>query len=259
MGTLLDDLTALVAIEEPTAPRILVVDIETSPNLCYTWGLWKQNVSLSQLIEPSRMLCFAAKWVGEKRIQYFSEHHDGVEVMVQAAWDLYDEADIIVTFNGVQFDNTHLRREWLLAGFGPPSPWVDCDLLLEVKRRFKFQSNKLAHVVEQMGLPPKIETGGQSLWNAVMAGDPKAWEKFKKYNRNDVAITEAVYLFLRPWLKEPHAGLWTGDMACCCHCGSTDMHFSGLVRYKSLAYPSVTCASCATVNKLMRNGQTRYA
>ena len=30
--------------------RILIIDIETSPNLAYVWGLFDQTVSLSQLL-----------------------------------------------------------------------------------------------------------------------------------------------------------------------------------------------------------------
>lgn len=259
MSSLTDDLLAAVAHREPSAPRVLTVDIETSPNLCYTWGIWNQNVSLAQLIEPSRVLSFAAKWLGDRTVQYFSEHHHGREAMVRASWDLYNEADIVVTYNGVSFDNAHLRREWLLAGLTPPAPWVDVDLMVAIKRNFRFQSNKLAHVTEQVGLPSKIETGGQSLWNAVMSGDSAAWAKFKRYNRNDVLITESLFLLLRHWLRLPHDGLWSGDLSSCYLCGGFDLRFSGLIRYKVTAYPSVTCGDCGAVNKILRNGQTRQA
>lgn len=259
MTTLLDDLKAVNAYEEPAAPRVLTVDIETSPNLVYTWGIWQQNVSISQIVEPSRVLCFAAKWLGDKQVQFFSEYHDGREAMIQAAWELYNEADVVVTYNGVRFDNAHLQREWLLAGFSPPKPWIDCDLLVEVKRHFKFQSNKLAFVTDQTGLPTKLDTGGQSLWNAVMNNDGKAWEKFKNYNRQDVKITEQLFLFLQKWIKGPHSGQWTGRMFSCYACGSDDLTFSGVQRYRTLSYPTVTCSRCGTVNKLLRSGQTRAA
>lgn len=254
---LADELNAIASWGEPRKPRVLTVDIETSPNLCYTWGLWNQNVSLTQLLEPSRVLSFAAKWLGERKVHYWSEHHNGRGDMIRASWELYNEADMVVTYNGVSFDNAHLRREWLLAGLGPARPWQDVDLMLAIKKNFRFQSNKLAHVTEQVGLPAKIETGGQSLWNAVMDGDPGAWAKFRRYNINDVLITESLFLFLRDWLNLPHAGLWTGDMAACHQCGSRDLRFAGLQRYKVMAYASAVCGGCGAVNRILRNGQTR--
>ena len=136
--------------------------------------MWNQNISLSQLIEPSRVLSVAAKWLHEKKVMFFSEHHDGHDVMVQKVWELYDEADMVVTYNGVRFDNPHLMREFLLAGLGKPSPWQDVDLLNVAKSQFKFASNKLAFVTEAVGLPTKLETGGQQLWNRVLDGDEKA-------------------------------------------------------------------------------------
>jgi len=48
-------------------PKILVIDIETAPASGYIWKLFDVNVSLSQLIDTSKVICFAAKWVGDKK------------------------------------------------------------------------------------------------------------------------------------------------------------------------------------------------
>ncbi|CAJ6797142.1 RNase H superfamily protein [Burkholderia pseudomallei] len=39
-------------------PRILSLDIETSPILGYVWSLWKQNVSLNQIHSEWCILSF---------------------------------------------------------------------------------------------------------------------------------------------------------------------------------------------------------
>ena len=53
----------------PKAPdgqiRILMLDIETTPDKVYTWGIWNINVGINQIIEPGGLLCFAAKWYGQ--------------------------------------------------------------------------------------------------------------------------------------------------------------------------------------------------
>ena len=253
--SLAEDLAAL----EDREPRVLTVDIETSPNIAYVWGLFDQNIGASQVIEPSRMLCFAAKWLDDPAVTFRSEFHDGREAMVATAWQLLDEADIVVGYNHVRFDILHMNREFLSAGYGPPSPWQDVDLYQVNKRRFKFTSNKLGYVTEYLGLDTKLETGGQTLWNRVLEHDPDAWELFRQYNETDVVITEALFLRLRPWLKLPHIGLWSGELSNCYSCDSANLEPAGTVFGKTSAWPKLVCDDCGAVNKVLRNGQTRAA
>ncbi len=240
-------------------PKVLTLDIETSPALAYVWGLFDQNVSVSQIVAPSRMLCFAGKWLGDRSTVFASEYHNGKKTMVQTAWDLLNEADICVGYNHVRFDIPHMNREFMLAGLVPPSPVQHIDLLQVMRRNFKMMSNKLGYVTNAVGLDTKLETGGQALWNDVMANDPKAWDKFRKYNIQDVVITEQLFTLLAPWIKSPHAGLWTGDPACCYSCGSTRLIAHGVTRSKSAAWPLTQCADCGAWNKVLKNGVTRAA
>lgn len=249
--TLADKLT-------PRQPKVLTVDIETAPAVAYVWSLWDQNIAPSQVIEPSRVLCFAAKWWHEKRVLFGSEFHNGREQFLEYAWQLFDEADVVVTYNGVKFDIPHLQREWVLLGWGPPSPWVDVDLLRVFRSRFKFLSNKLGYVTDALGLDTKLETGGMSLWTRVLAGDPKAWEQFKKYNKQDVQISQQLAEQVLPWIKGPHMGLLSGNPAACYACGSVELAPAGAVYTKTAKYPKMVCV-CGAWNKLLRSGETRPA
>jgi DNA polymerase elongation subunit (family B) len=230
-------------------PRILVLDIETAPNLAYVWGLWDQRVGLNQLVEASSVLCFAAKWHGKPKVHYASDHHDGHAEMVKAAHALIDEADAIVHYNGRAFDLKHLRREFLLAGLGPTSPHKDIDLLTVVRSKFKFARNKLAHVSVELGLEGKAETGGFDLWRDCMAGDDKAWATMKRYNVQDVRLTEELYDKLVPWIdNHPHWALhatpqFEGD-DCCQRCGSKDLMRRGHYRTNVGKYRLFQCKDC---------------
>jgi hypothetical protein len=73
--------------------RLLTLDIETRPNLAHVWALWDQNVGLSQIVEVGSVICFAAKWHGERKVHFASDHHDGHEAMITRAHELMDEAD----------------------------------------------------------------------------------------------------------------------------------------------------------------------
>lgn len=196
-------------------PRILLIDIETRPNLGYVWSLWQQNVGIGQLKEVSEVICYGAKWVGEKKVHFQSAHHDGKEAMLQGVWDLLNEADFVVGWNSKSFDMKHLKREFLLAGMPPTSPWKDLDLMLAVRSQFRFTSNKLDYVSQQMGVGAKVKHEGFQLWLDCMAGDEAAWRKMKKYQIQDVLLLEPLYERLKPWIpNHPNVNLYDGGDGC---------------------------------------------
>lgn len=232
--------------------RALVIDIETAPNLAYVWGLWDQRVGLNQIVEVSTVLCFAAKWLGDpdSKIMYHSSHGDGHDQMICAAWELFNEADALIHFNGRNFDVKHLNREFLLAGLAPPSPHDDIDLLTAARARFKFASNKLDHISQQLGIGSKLKHSGFELWTRCMAGDDKAWAEMERYNVQDVKITEAVYLKLLPWIKNhPNVALFTGELSGCPTCGSTALEKRGKHRTRALVYDRYRCKECGKYSR----------
>ena len=239
-------------------PKVLIWDLETSPAILFSFGLFNQNHGINQIIEPSRVLCFAAKWLDRKACEFYSEFHDGRQDMIAQAWRLLDEADIVISYNGIGFDTKHMNREFLLAGFTPPSPVVEIDLLRVNRANFKFLSNKLGYVTEAVGLPTKLETGGMELWKRVLANEPAAWSKFKRYNVRDVHVTEKLYKLLSQggWIKGVHAGLFADDMTVCHSCGSPDLTPVGVMYSRTTAYPKALCV-CGAFNKVLSNGQTR--
>jgi len=211
-----------------TGPRNLLLDIETSPNIAHVWGLFNQNVSLSQLRESTQVICFAAKWEGAKKTEFYSDFHHGHSDMVQAAHDLFDNADIVTHYNGKRFDMPHLRREFLLADLGPHRPVREVDLYQVVRTKFRFVSNKLEHVLTQLGLEGKVKHSGHGLWvrcmagiaelakpeaqrsQAILADATKAWAEMKRYSIGDVVKLEPMLQILKPWIHNyPHAGLYT--------------------------------------------------
>lgn len=225
--------------------RILTLDIETRPNLGYVWSLWDQNVGLSQIVEVGSVICFAGKWLDEKKVHFYSDHHDGHDEMIRRAWEMYDEADAVITYNGVGFDNKHLRREWLLAGLTPPSQHRDIDLLSTVRKQFKFSSSKLQHVATQLGLGGKVQHDGFELWVRCMADDPAAWKTMRKYCMGDVRLTERLYERLLPWItNHPHRGLYGGDRDACPRCESIERQLAKRRTTLQGVYPQWRCVGC---------------
>lgn len=234
--------------------RALVIDIETSPNLAHVWSLWNQNVSLSQLQEVGQVISFAAKWLDSKKVEYRSDFHDGHDVMIRRAHELFDEADAIIHYNGTRFDVPHLQREFLLAGLNPPSPHKNIDLLRTVRAQFRFASNKLDHVSAQLGLGGKVAHTGHDLWVRCMAGDAKAWALFKRYNIQDIALTEALYYRLLPWIVgHPHRGLIDGIAAQSCgKCGGTHLQKRGFEFTATGRFQRLQCQGCGAWSREAR-------
>jgi hypothetical protein len=227
--------------------RILTIDIETSPNDAYVWHLFGDYVGLDKLNTPTRMLCYAAKFLGEKEV-YFGDYrdHDFLSVLYQ----LLANADAVITYNGESFDMKHINREFLERGFTPPRPLANIDLLKTVKKNFKFPSNKLDYVCGVLLGVRKLDTGGFSLWPAYMEGDWGAMKKMKRYNIRDIRLTERLYKYLKPWIKNhPHVGevdetVFKDEKYECPVCAHKKVNDLGVRRTRCFAIRQCQCAKC---------------
>lgn len=244
------------------SPRILVLDLETSPNVAHVWGLFKQTVSLNQLLESTEVISFAAKWHDADDVLFYSIYDfDKQKIterkrteMLRAAHALIDVADIVVHYNGKSFDMPHLRREFLKAGMPPPSPVKEVDLLLAVKSQFRMTSNKLQYVSTYVGLEGKVQTGGHELWLNCMAGDYDSWLLMREYNKQDVVQTELLYDKLLPWIPgHPHIGLYEGEIHACQRCGSTDLTKQGFAFTLLGKFQQYRCNNCKSWSRSKKN------
>jgi len=232
--------------------KTLVIDIETSPAVMRGFGLFDQNFGLNQVVDPGGVICFAAKWVGSKKVHFHSEYDAGGRAGVaEASWELYDEADYVVHFNGTSFDTKHLQREMLLAGMGPPSPHKPIDLMRISKANFRWLSNKLQHVSEQLGVGSKLKHEGFDLWNGWMDGDPGAIKRMTRYCKQDVALTEELFLALEPWIpKTARTNMAIGQIGTVCPgCGSRNLKLFGVYRTAVSSYQRYRCNDCMRVSR----------
>lgn len=227
-----------------TKPKILVLDVETKPALAWVWGLFDQNISLNQLVQSSSIICFAAKFVGEKKMHFSADWTDGHEEMLKKIHALLSEADAVVGYNSDGFDLKKLNGEFISAKMLPPPPPTSIDLLKTV-RKLGLQSGKLAYVAPFLGVGSKIKHEGFELWLKVMAGDPKAQKNMERYNVQDVAVTEKLYLRILPYIRNhPHLGATSGKA--CGACGSTHLQSRGFRRTKSFKIQRLHCQGCGS-------------
>lgn len=241
--------------------RLLMLDIETSPNLAAVWGLFNVNIGINQIIKPGGTLCWAAKWYGEKEIM-FSSVLDGQKKMVRGVHKLLSECDAVCHYNGARFDIPTLNKEFLLLDMPPPAPYKQIDLLRTARSRFKLASNKLDYVAGQLGLGSKKAHKGFELWLECMAKDEKAWRTMKAYNKQDVVLLERVYERLLPWITaHPNISAYNGS-PCCPNCGSEKAQARGFAISKTLRYQRYQCKGCGAWHrkpKAEKAGERRLA
>ena len=239
--------------------RILFLDIETQSHLVRAWGLFNQNISINQIQTPGRTLCAAWKWDNIKKVEFDSEWdhfnmsddpHEGYRGFLQSLHRVLDEADIVVTYNGKRFDVPTLYKEFVQHGLPPPAPFHHIDLYQTVKRQFRWASNKLDFVCQQLGLGAKVHHKGMDLWNEVEQGCPKAQKTMERYNRMDVVLLEKLYKRILPWIKNHPTVSLLGERTespeshVCPSCGGHHLQHRGYRTTKTRRYKRYQCNSC---------------
>lgn len=237
----------------PVAPRIILLDIETTPALSYHWRYWDERIAPNQMVKTSELLCFAAKSLGARGMFFASRQGDADDRdLAKEAWDIVDQADIVIAHNGRAFDMKTLNARWAFWGLPPPGPYKIIDTCLVARKEFNFPANSLNALALYFNLGAKQEHEGFDLWKKCIAGDPSAWKRMEKYNIRDVELLEQIYLRLRAYdRRHPNvgAGQCENEIRCVC-CGNKTMkRLPGLYFVTTKGYPIYRCRECGKVSR----------
>lgn len=233
--------------------KILLLDIETSPNIVHTWGLFNQFIGLNQIVKSGHTLCWAARWIGEKSVMYSGLDVDSNKTMLKKMHKLLSEADAVVTWNGNRFDLPTLNKEFVKIGLGPPAPYKKIDLLQTARRQFRFTSNKLDYVAQFLGLGTKTQHKGHELWVGCMNKDSASWKVMQRYNKNDVVLLEKVYHRMLPWIHNHTNRSVFQEEFVCPNCGSKHFQKRGTAHTNAGVYQRYNCQKCGTWFKDNKN------
>lgn len=256
-------------IETPTntnsvkKPRVLLLDLESSPSIVAAFGRFKQNIGQAAVIqEGGYLLTACAKWLGEPEvIKMKATTADAMEgsdgAICTDLYDLIEQSDAVIAHNLNGFDLPLLKARLMINGF-PALKKVRCIDTLNIARQMKFNSSKLDSLCSQLDIGRKLETTGMELWLRCMQGDPVALQEMLDYNEQDVILLEELYLMLRPYdTKHPNlAAMYNDDLVRCNICGSTDLTKTENTLYTNVsAFDEHICNSCggrlrSRVNKL---------
>jgi uncharacterized protein YprB with RNaseH-like and TPR domain len=186
-------------------PHILYFDIETLPLICYTWGIWEQNILTENVIKDWCVLSWSAMWEGDKAVtgdvltpKEAIARND--QRIVGGMWKLFERADIVISQNGKKFDHKRLNARFIHHKMGMPKPYKVIDTLVEARKIAAFTSNKLDWLAREVASDGrKLETG-MELWRACDEGKPDALKKMLDYNMGDVTELRDVYKSLAPYM-----------------------------------------------------------
>lgn len=193
-------------------PKVLILDIETAPIEAYIWDLKEQYVSVGQIIKDWNVIAWAAKWLDAPASEVVYQDQRNVKSvrndkeLLQDLWKLLDEADIVVTQNGRNFDGPKLNARFIMHGMRPPSPYRHLDTYQIVKNVAKFTSNSLEYLTDKLCTKYKklshSKFPGLSLWKECLNGNKEAWKEMEKYNIHDVLATEELYNKIKAWAPQ---------------------------------------------------------
>ena len=240
-------------------PKILIFDIETSPNVGYFWSTGhKINVGPENIAEERQVICIGYKWLGHRTVHSLewgtkrSTTRD--KKLLRDFSKIYAKADMVVAHNGDNFDIKWLKTRIMFHDLDPLPPVHQCDTLKEFRKNFRLNSNRLDYVAKFLGGDGKSPMTFDD-WKKVMAGDEAALTKMVKYCKKDVQLLEDVYLRTRRHFKD-HGIMGSYNREVCPQCEGTP-HKNGIYRTRTGRYQKYKCNHCGHVyrdTRMLKDG-----
>lgn len=250
---------------KPTKIKRLFLDLETSPNIVYSWNVgYDIKLDYKNIVKERAIVCLAYKFEGDKKVKSLTwdRAQDDRDMLEQFA-SVLNSADEVVGHNSDNFDLKWIRARCAAHGIKLSSIIKGVDTLKIAKAGFRFNSNTLDYISKFLGAGEKIKTDFQ-LWKDVMDGDEPALDKMVKYCKHDVEVAEEVYRKLQSYVNiKTHAGVVNGgEKYHCPECASTNTQRRG---FRTSAVGDkrqiVSCTDCgrnftvakAVIKKMLRD------
>lgn len=198
-------------VKDKTA-RILIYDLETSPNQGWFWRAgYKQNIMPNQITKERAIICVSYKWLGEDEVYNLTwDKNQDDKFLIEQFIEVLNEADLIVAHNGDNFDLKWLKTRALIhrLHYKMLPNYKQFDTLKVAKAKLYLNSNRLDYISKVLGFEGKIQTT-PDLWNkVVILNDREALVPMLEYCDEDVRQLEKVYKELQ-YLDNPryHEGV----------------------------------------------------
>ena len=207
--------TQIVNKVKTKTAKVLIYDIETSPNIGWFWKSgFKQSIGTNQIIKERAIICVSYKWQGEDEVYNLTwDKNQCDKFLIEQFVEVLNEADLIVAHNGDNFDLKWLKTRALFHRIPMLPNYKQFDTLKLAKTKLYLNSNRLDYISKFLGFEGKIHTT-PDLWNkVVMLNDRNAIKEMLDYCDEDVRQLEKVYNELQ-YLDNPklHVGVLNNEV-----------------------------------------------
>ncbi len=227
-------------------------DIETSPNIMFSWRAgYKLTLDYHNIIRERAIICICWKWEGQKTVHSLTwDDGDDKEMLIEFS-KVIEKADELVAHNGDKFDMKWFNTRHLFHGLDPIPPTKTADTLKIARSKFYFNSNRLDYLAQLLlDGDGKVKTDF-NLWKTiVLNNDPTSMRKMVTYCKKDVVLLERVWEKLSAYtVASEHAAVAESghpmDRWKCAHCGSTLVkRDKKRITAKGMVNHTMVCAAC---------------
>lgn len=189
--------------EKNRKPVVLYFDIETSPNIAFTWRVGnKISLTHDNLVHERAIITICWKFSNEDKVHSLQWNKGDDKELVQKFAEIFNKAEVLCGHNSDKFDIRFLRTRALKHGV-----WINpkpntIDTLKLARNNFGFNSNRLDYISKFLGKHGKNETT-YSLWkDIVLYEDKEAMKAMVEYCKNDVKILQEVHEMIEEFVPK---------------------------------------------------------
>lgn len=238
----------------------LFFDIETSPNLVFSWNVGHDiRIDYDNIIKERAIICICYKFEGSDKVYHLTWNRGDDKKMLQQFAEIINTADEVIGHNSDRFDIKWVRTRCIYHGIPMTHDIKSIDTLKAARGKFKFNSNRLDYIGKYLGLGEKMDTGGFSLWKDIVLKNSKAaLKKMVDYCKQDVILLEKIFQKLNPYIppKTNAALMFDRDPITCPECLSTHTVIN---KYKiSAAGARSVAMQCKNCGKYFSVSETKY-
>jgi hypothetical protein len=211
--------------EKSKQVKRLFFDIETSPNIVYSWRIgYNLNITPENIIDERKIICISYKWESEEVIHTLTwDKNQCDKKMLTKFISVANQADELIAHNGDRFDIKWVRTRCIYHRIPMFPNYKTLDTLKKAKSGFNFNSNKLDYIAQYLGVGAKVKHSGFDMWKGVMQNDKTALSEMVHYCEGDIIVLEDVFLTMQSYIKQnTHAGVLNNNLKYSCPCCSSE-------------------------------------
>ena len=241
----------------------LFFDIETSPNVVYSWRIgYNLVITPDNIIDERKIICISYKWENDDKIHTLTwDKNQCDKKMLSKFIEVANQADELIAHNGDRFDIKWIRTRCIFHRVPMFPHYRTLDTLKKAKSGFNFNSNKLDYIAQFLGVGAKVKHSGFDMWIKVMKGDADAMKEMVHYCEGDIIVLEDVFLTMQNYIKpNTHAGVLGNNLKYSCNCcGSENVELlKNNVTTMGTIKRLMSCLSCGNAYEISNGSYMNY-